>query len=129
MSEKTTETPKAMTKSDIYKELATKTGLESKQVSAVFLALEELVKSELSKKNGAGEFVIPNLVKLKLLAKPATKATKKPNPFKKGEMMDVKAKAASVVVKPRILKGLKDIKPAKAAKSTKVAKAAKPGKK
>ena len=125
MTEKTTETPKAMTKSDIFKELATKTGLESKQVSAVFVALEELVKSELSKKNGAGEFVIPNLVKLKLLDKPATKATKKPNPFKKGEMMDVKAKAASVVVKPRILKGLKDIKPAKATKAAKATKTTK----
>ena len=124
MSEKTTETPKALPKSEIYKALAAKTGLEAKQVSAVFTALEELVKTELSKKNGAGEFVIPNIVKLKLLAKPATKATKKPNPFKKGEMMDVKAKPASVVVKPRILKGLKDIKPAgkapaKAAKSAK----------
>ena len=125
MTEKTTETPKAMPKSEIYKALAAKTGLEAKQVSAVFVALEELVKDELSKKNGSGEFVIPNIVKLKLLAKPATKATKKPNPFKKGEMMDVKAKAASVVVKPRILKGLKDIKPAKAGKT----KEAKPAKK
>ena len=125
MSEKTTETPKAMSKSDVYKDLAKTTGLESKQISAVFVALEELVKSELSKKNGAGEFVIPNLVKLKLLDKPATKATKKPNPFKKGEMMDVKAKAASVVVKPRILKGLKDIKPAKSTKATKATKTAK----
>ena len=74
----------------------------------------------MSKKNGSREFVIPNIVKLKLLDKPATKATKKPNPFKKGEMMDVKAKAASVVVKARILKGLKDIKPAtKASKPAK----------
>ena len=125
MSEKTTKTPKAMPKSKVYQELATKTGLEAKQVSALFVALEELVKEELSKKNGSGEFVIPNLVKLKLLDKPATKATKKPNPFKKGEMMDVKAKAASVVVKPRILKGLKDIKPSKATKATKAVKPAK----
>ena len=123
MSEKTTKTPKAMPKSEIYKELAAKTDLEAKQVSAVFVALEVLVKSELSKKDG--EFVIPNLVKLRLIDKPATKATKKPNPFKKGEMMDVKAKAASVVVKPRILKGLKDIKPAKATKATKAVKPAK----
>ena len=64
MAEKTTDAPKAMPKSLIYKELAAKTGLEAKQVSALFEALEELVKTELSKKNGAGEFVIPNLVKL-----------------------------------------------------------------
>ena len=123
MSEKTTETPKAMSKSDVYKELAKTTGLEAKQITAVFAALEELVKSELSKQDG--EFVIPNLVKLRLIDKPATKATKKPNPFKKGEMMDVKAKPASVVVKARILKGLKEIKPA--TKATKPA--AKPAKK
>ena len=120
MSEKTTETPKAMNKTEIYKKLAEKAGLEHKQVAAVFGALDDLVKDELSKKGGAREFVIPNIVKLKLLDKPATKATKKPNPFKKGEMMDVKAKAASVVVKARILKGLKDIKPAhKASKPAK----------
>ena len=125
MAEKTTDAPKPLPKSEIFKKLAEKTGLEAKQVSAVFGALDELVKDELSKKGGAREFVIPNIVKLKLLDKPATKATKKPNPFKKGEMMDVKAKAASVVVKARILKGLKDIKPAtKAVKA-----AAKPAKK
>jgi nucleoid DNA-binding protein len=123
MTEKTTEAPKAMNKTEIYKKLADKAGLEPKQVAAVFGALDELVKEELSKKNGAREFVIPNIVKLKLLDKPATKATKKPNPFKKGEMMDVKAKPASVVVKARILKGLKEIKPAKATKpATKPAK-------
>ena len=124
MAEKT-EAPKAMPKSEIYKTLATKSGLESKQVQAVFKALDDLVKEELVKKNGAREFVIPGLVKLKLIDKPATKATKKPNQFKKGEMMDVKAKLASVVVKARILKGLKDIKPA--TKATKPA--AKPAKK
>jgi nucleoid DNA-binding protein len=124
MAEKTTEALKAMNKSDVYKKLAEKAGLDHKQVQAVFKALDDLVKEELSKKGGAREFVIPNIVKLKLLDKPATKATKKPNPFKKGEMMDVKAKPASVVVKARILKGLKEIKPA-----TKATKAAKPAKK
>jgi nucleoid DNA-binding protein len=120
MAEKTTEAAKALPKSKIYEELAKKTGLEPKQVATVFKALDELVKEELSKKGGSREFVIPNIVKLKLLDKPATKATKKPNPFKKGEMMDVKAKPASVVVKARILKGLKDIKPAtKATKAVK----------
>src|ERR1700733_7793697 len=106
---KTAEAPKAMPKSTLYKELATSTGLEAKQVATVFEALEALILQQLSKK-GPGLFVIPNLVKLKLLKKPATKAGKKPNPFKPGEMMEVKAKPASVKVKPVILKGLKDIK-------------------
>jgi hypothetical protein len=100
---------KAMPKTAIYKELASRTQLEPKQVAAVFEALEELAKEELNKKNGAKEFVIPNLIKLKLIHKPATKAGRKPNPFKPGEMMEVKAKPASVKVKPVVLKGLKDL--------------------
>jgi len=105
---KTTDTAKPMPKSAVHKELATRTELEAKQVSAVFEALEELIKEQLSE-DGPGEFVLPNLVKFKLIKKPATKAGKKPNPFKPGEMMEVKAKPASVKVKPVILKGLKDL--------------------
>src|SRR5262245_1766102 len=106
---KTSEAPKAKPKSQVYKEIAEKVNLEPKQVAAVFEALDDLIKSELRKKNGPSEFVIPGLVKLKLVKKPATKAGRKPNPFKPGEMMDVKAKPASVKVKPVVLKGLKDI--------------------
>lgn len=109
MADNKTAGEKPMPKTAIYKELATKTGLEAKQVAAVFEALEELAKTELMRKNGANEFVIPNLIKLKLIKKPATKATTKPNPFKPGEMMEVKAKPASVKVKPVVLKSLKEI--------------------
>jgi hypothetical protein len=106
---KATTIAKPMAKSALYKELATKTGLETKQVSAVFDALEALIKEQLGGKKGPGLFVIPNLIKLKMVHKPATKATTKENPFKKGEMMTVKAKPASKKVKPIALKGLKDI--------------------
>ena len=106
---KTAEAARAMPKTVVYKEVASRTGLEPGQVSAVFDALAELIKQQLGKK-GPRQFVIPNMVKLKLVKKPATKAGKKPNPFKKGEMMVVKAKPASVKVKPVILKGLKDLK-------------------
>jgi hypothetical protein len=41
--------------------------------------------------------------------KPATEAATRPNPFKPGEMMDVKAKPARRVVKVRPLKNLKDM--------------------
>ncbi len=108
MADNKTEAAKPMPKSAVYKELATKTGLEPKQVATLFEALEELIKSQLGKK-GPQVFVIPNLVKLKLVKKPATKAGKKKNPFKPGEMMDVKAKPASTKVKPVILKGLKEV--------------------
>lgn len=106
---KTSEGAKAMGKSALYKELAGAAGLEPKQVSAIFEALEDLIKKELSKKNGPGEFIIPNLVKFKLVKKPATKAGKRPDPFRPGQMMEVKAKPASVKVKPVILKGLKEL--------------------
>jgi nucleoid DNA-binding protein len=101
-------TAKAMPKSEVFKELASKTGLQAKQVSAVFDALQDLIKTQLGKK-GPGLFVIPNLIKLKVQHKPAQPATRKPNPFKPGEMMEVKAKPASKKVKPIALKGLKDI--------------------
>jgi hypothetical protein len=100
---------KPMPKSAVFKELADRTGLNPGQVSAVFEALEGLIKQQLGKK-GPGLFAIPNLIKLKLVKKPPTKAGKKPNPFKPGEMMEVKAKPASVKVKPIVLKGLKDLK-------------------
>jgi hypothetical protein len=98
-----------MPKTAVYKELATRASLEPRQVAAVFEALEKLAKEELGKRNGPGEFVIPGLIKLKLIKKPPTKAGKRPNPFKPGEMMEVKAKPATVKVKPVVLKGLKDL--------------------
>jgi nucleoid DNA-binding protein len=100
---------KPMPKTAIYKELAAKTGLEAKQVAAVFEALEELAKEELKKKNGPGEFVIPNLIKLKLVKKPATPGGMRKDPFRPGQMMEVKPKPASVKVKPVVLKSLKEI--------------------
>jgi nucleoid DNA-binding protein len=99
---------KPMAKSALFKELATKTGLETKQVASVFAALDEVIHDQLGKK-GPGLFVVPGLVKFKLVRKPPTKETVKPNPFKPGEMMTVAAKPASVKVKAVILKGLKEV--------------------
>ena len=42
-------------------------------------------------------------------AKPATKGGMRPNPFKPGEMMEVKPKPARRVVKALPLKSLKDM--------------------
>jgi hypothetical protein len=114
---------KPLSKTAIFKALADSTGLESKQVSEVFAKLEELAKGQL-REGGPGVFLIPGLVKLKLVTTPARKAEMRPNPFKKGEMMEVKAKPASTKVKPVILKGLKDLKGNSQAKAP--AKAAEP---
>jgi nucleoid DNA-binding protein len=99
---------KAMTKSAIYQELATKTGLTRKQVGDVFDNLSELIKHQLGKK-GPGVFTLPGLAKLKLHKKPATKERRGPNPFKPGEDMIFKAKPAKNVVKLRPLKTLNEM--------------------
>jgi hypothetical protein len=116
MAKKTTGDTKAiakpMPKTEVFKELAAMSGLQAKEVAAVFAALEGLIGRQLGKK-GPGVFAIPNLVKFRLIKKPATKATKRPNPFKPGEMMEVKAKPASVKVRPVPLKGLRDLFAAK----------------
>ncbi len=99
---------KQMNKSAILQELAEAAGLTRKQVAAVFDALSnKLLKRELSKK-GPGVFVLPGLLKLRLVHKPATKARKGINPFTKEETV-FKAKPARNVIKAQPLKSLKDL--------------------
>ena len=98
---------KAATKSAMYQELSTATGLTRKQVGSVFDALSELIKNHLGKK-GPGVVTIPGLLKLKLVKKKATPARKGRNPFT-GEEMMFKAKPARTVVKPLALKSLKEM--------------------
>src|SRR5262245_45942642 len=98
---------KPRSKSEIYVELANDTGLTRRQVASIFDSLSTLIRKDLSK--GAGVFNMPGLMKISVLKKPATKATTRPNPFKPGEMMTVKARPARKVVKVRALKGLKSM--------------------
>jgi nucleoid DNA-binding protein len=102
-----TATPKAPTKSEILVSIAEKTELSRKQVAAVFEALSGEIKNALGKK-GSGVFVMPGLMKLMIIQKPAVKARKGINPFTKEEQM-FKAKPARKVVKVRPLKSLKDM--------------------
>jgi nucleoid DNA-binding protein len=99
--------PKAASKGEIFTKLATKTGLSKKQISTVFESLTELIGGELGKK-GPGLFVVPGLLKLKVVRKPATKAKTGINPFTK-EPMTYKAKPARNVVKALPLKSLKEM--------------------
>ena len=103
---------KPQSKSQTFADLAEATGLSRKQVSEVFDALGELIKRELGKK-GPGVFTVPGLLKLKKVTKPATPATTRPNPFKPGEMMEVKAKPATAKVRAQPLKSLKEMVAAK----------------
>jgi len=98
---------KGPTKSEILARISEQTELPRKQVSAVFEALSGEIKNALGKK-GSGTFVVPGLMKLTLVVKPATKARKGINPFTKEETV-FKAKPARRVVKIRPLKNLKDM--------------------
>jgi nucleoid DNA-binding protein len=99
---------KPQSKSQTYTDLAEATGLSRKQVGEVFDALATLIHRELGKK-GPGVFTVPGLLKLKKIVKPATKEATRPNPFKPGEMMVVKAKPARNLVKAQPLKSLKEM--------------------
>jgi nucleoid DNA-binding protein len=95
------------TKAEIYAKLAHSSGLTKKQISNVFDGLGEMIKSELGKK-GPGLFVVPGLLKLRVINKPATKAKQGINPFTK-QPMTYKAKPARNVVKAYPLKSLKEM--------------------
>jgi len=88
---------KSATKAEVYSSIAEMTGLGKKEVATVFDALGEMISKDLGKK-GPGLFVIPGLLKLKVVRKPATKAKQGINPFTK-EPMTIKAKPARNVVK------------------------------
>src|SRR5512139_2088627 len=72
--------PKRMTKAQIISDLAERTGLSKKEVTAVFDELRSLIQKELGNQ-GPGEVVIPELIKLKVKKVPAQPARKGKNPF------------------------------------------------
>jgi nucleoid DNA-binding protein len=96
-----------LSKTQIQDQLAASTGLARKQVGAVLDSLAEVIEAHL-KKNAVGEFVLPGLLKISTVRKPAVKARKGIDPFTKQEKM-FKAKPASTAVKVRPLKKLKDM--------------------
>ena len=98
---------KLPTKSEILASIAETTELSRKQVASVFEALSDLIKKNVGKK-GPGMFVVPGLMKIVVIQKPATKARKGINPFTKQEQM-FKAKPARKVIKVRPMKALKDM--------------------
>lgn len=96
-----------MTKSALYTEIAERTELKKKDVVAVFDELANIINGHV-KRNAAGVFTLPGLLKIKVVRKPATKARKGINPFT-GEPTVFKAKPARNVVKAQPLKNLKDM--------------------
>ena len=98
---------KGPSKSELLVSIAEATELSRKQVSSVLAALGQEIGKAVGKK-GPGTFVVPGLMKISVIQKPATKARKGINPFTKEEQM-FKAKPARKVIKVRPLKSLKDM--------------------
>jgi nucleoid DNA-binding protein len=97
----------AYTKSQLIASIAEETELTKKQVTAVFDSLTGIIEGHI-KRNAAGQFTLPGLLKMKVVRKPATKARKGINPFT-GEETVFKAKPARNVVKILPLKAAKEM--------------------
>ncbi len=97
---------KRMSKSQFVATLAEKSGITKKQAAAALKSMSEMVVHQLGK-HGPGEVLIPGLLKLNVVIKPATPERQGINPFTK-EPTIFKAKPARKVVKARPLKSLKD---------------------
>ena len=95
-----------MSKTEFVGAIADKTSIAKKDVKAVLDAMNEVVTGELGK-GGPGEVVLPGLLKLNVVIKPAVPEHEGLNPFTKQPTV-FKAKPERRLVKARVLKGLKD---------------------
>ncbi len=107
MAKKITTIKDKFSKTQILDEIAASTELSRKQVAAVLDSLTDVIEAHVNKR-AVGEFVLPGLLKITTVRKPAVKARKGINPFTKEEVM-FKAKPATTAVKVRPLKKLKDM--------------------
>jgi len=98
---------KRLTKAQVVAEVANASDLDKKSVGRCFEAMQELIRKQLSAR-GPGEFVVPGLVKLRVVKKPATKERQGLNPLPK-EPITIPAKPASKKVRATALKALKDL--------------------
>lgn len=104
-------TVKRMTKAAIVNELAERTELTKRDVTAVFDEMNKMIKRELGE-HGCGEFVLPDLLKLKLKVTPAQANKKFRNPgAKAGDPNEwiIKDVEESRKVRATPLKKLKDL--------------------
>jgi len=95
-----------MNKTQFVTTLAEKTGLNKKQATSVLDTINTIVAQQLGRR-GPGEVLIPGLLKLRVVDKPATPQHQGVNPFTK-EPMTYKARAAHRVIRVRPLKALQD---------------------
>lgn len=94
-------------KTQILNQISENTELSKKEVQSVLDELTDIIEGHI-KKRAVGEFVLPGLMKITTVKKPARKARKGINPFT-GEETTFAAKPASIQVKVRPLKKLKEM--------------------
>jgi nucleoid DNA-binding protein len=99
-------TNKRMSKAQFVDSIAEKSGLTKKQVASVLDGMNGVIAQQLGKR-GPGQVLIPGLLQLSIVDKPATPQHEGINPFTK-EPMTYKAKPARKVIRARPLKALKD---------------------
>lgn len=96
-----------LTKGGIVKALMDMTTLPKRDIVAVLDGIGSLIELHV-KSRGPGKFVMPGLMKISVVKKPATPARKGRNPFT-GEEVMFKAKPARRAVKIRALRKLKEM--------------------
>lgn len=96
----------ALSKGGLIKALMDMTGLAKKDVACAIESLQTLIELHI-RSRGPGKFVMPGLLKITVVKKPARPARKGINPFT-GEETMFKAKPAHKVVKIKALKKLKE---------------------
>ena len=94
-----------LSKSGMIKTITDVTCLNKKDVVAVIDCLTQVIEKHI-KSGGPGLFVMPGLMKISVVKKPARPARKGVNPFT-GEEIMIKAKPAYKAVKIKALKKLK----------------------
>ncbi|TAK71940.1 MAG: integration host factor [Gammaproteobacteria bacterium] len=96
-----------LSKSGVIKTITDVTCLNKKDVVAVMECLTQVIEKHV-KSGGPGTFVMPGMMKITVVKKPARPARKGINPFT-GEEIMIKAKPARKAIKIKALKKLKEM--------------------
>jgi len=97
----------ALSKSGMIRTMTDVTTLSKKDVVCVLDCLTQVIEKHV-KSGGPGTFVLPGLMKISVVKKPARAARKGVNPFT-GEEIMIKARPAYKAVKIKALKKLKEM--------------------
>ncbi len=96
-----------MSKSGMIKAITDVTNVSKKDVVAVLECFHQVIEKHV-KSGGPGKFVMPGMLKISVVKKPARPARKGVNPFT-GEEIMIKARPAYKAVKIKALKKLKEM--------------------